>query len=190
MFSPLTMPETVYVQSNASPFVLAHEFGHTYQLGTPSLDTGLGHNSEPANDGWDVREITGIGPKPEGVGYRALMFPEGNNNSDGWITFQEYNELLDQFVEGGSTGSSQSMKIVVKDYFLRRKSLVTCSLSLVLSHFPVNTVCFHSSKVRVSLIQITQVVMTIQLQSFQSLVKSFQGLILMLILLNSAVVVT
>ena len=65
-FSPLTMPETVYVQSNASPFVLAHEFGHTYQLGTPSLDTGLGHNSEPANDGWDVREITGIGHKPEG----------------------------------------------------------------------------------------------------------------------------
>ena len=120
-FSPLTMPETVYVQSNASPFVLAHEFGHTYQLGTPSLDTGLGHNSEPANDGWDVREITGIGPKPEGVGYRALMFPEGNNNSDGWITFQEYNELLDQFVEGGSTGSSQSMRDSSERLFPKKK---------------------------------------------------------------------
>lgn len=107
----LTMNKTVAIQSNTAPFVLAHELGHTYRLGTPSLNSGLGHNREPSNDGWDVREVTHTGPKPEGVEH-ALMWPEYDNRNDNnyWITFQEYNELLDQFVEGGSTGSSQSVR--------------------------------------------------------------------------------
>lgn len=108
--TPYTISETVVVQVRSSDFNLAHEFGHTYRLGIPSLNIGRGHNEEPADAGWDVREVTGSGLrlKREGGGgtFNALMFPTANDDTDGWITYQEYNELLDQFLDDRGTSAN------------------------------------------------------------------------------------
>ena len=49
-YDPWYLSRTVYVAENAETFTTAHEYGHEL--------IGVGHSSEPAENGWDVRHYT------------------------------------------------------------------------------------------------------------------------------------
>lgn len=84
------------VTENAPTFTTAHENGHVLRLG-PTYLLGLGHNNVPSGDGWDVREITGRRrPYKPDQSFNALMFSTANDDNDGWISDDEYKELIEK----------------------------------------------------------------------------------------------
>jgi len=133
-YAPYLMRKTVLVQSGTPSFVLAHELGHTYGFRVSAGHLPIIGGSEPANDGWDVKEVTQGGPKPVGKGYLNLMNNVANDDTDGWITYEEYNTFIDLFVQGGSTGSSRSKKDDSKK--LSRKEKKSSDLLVVSGAIP------------------------------------------------------
>lgn len=101
-YAPLTVSRFVFISETAASFVTAHENGHQV--------IGIGHNDEPATDGWDVRHVTGRRPVKRPSSHRALMEATENGDSAGWIMKEEYATLLEKLTASTSSPAGKRLR--------------------------------------------------------------------------------
>lgn len=105
------------VNENAPTFTTAHEKGHTFgALGIGSLlsrnDFDPVHNNVKSGDGWDVRKVTSrVRPYKPDQSLNALMFSTANGDFDGWISDDEYKELIDNMTSGRAAKVANSRRV-------------------------------------------------------------------------------